>query len=125
MKPIQLDQDQANNLLDRMGATPDKTIARLVKYLAMNPESTSEVVRASTNIDNISNIARNANAKLWPLGYYIICQRPLDPMTSNKYQWSLIEVKAPGWKSVDQALGVDAANDPQFKRDVPYVGKRS
>lgn len=124
MKSIELNQDQTSELLDRIGATPDKTIDRLVKYLALNPESTSDVVRANTGIQNISNIARNANAKLWPIGYYIVCQRPLVPITSNKYQWSLIEVQAPTWKTVDQALSSQAANDPVFKRDVSDVETR-
>ena len=122
MKSIELNQDQTSELLDRIGAKPDKTIDRLVKYLALNPESTSDVVRANTGIQNISNIARNANAKLWPIGYYIVCQRPLVPITSNKYRWSLIEVQAPTWKTVDQALSSQAANDPVFKKDVPDVG---
>ena len=114
MKPIQLDQDQTNELLEHIGATPDKTIDRLVKYLAATPESTSDDVKANTGIKNISNIARNANAKLWPLGRYIVCRRPLVPIPSNEYQWSLIELDTPMWKTVDQALDSVASNDEEF-----------
>lgn len=116
MKPIQLDQGQTNELLERIGATPDKTIDRLVRYLAATPESTSDDVKANTGIQNISNIARNANAKLWPIGRYIVCRRPLVPIPSNDYQWSLIELDTPIWKTVDQALESLAANDAVFNQ---------
>jgi len=88
----------------------------LVKYLASAPESTSDDVRANTGIQNISNIARNANAKLWPIGHYIVCRRPLVPIPSNNYQWSLIELDTPMWKTVDQALDSLAANDPVYNQ---------
>ena len=55
MKPIQLDQGQTNELLERIGATPDKTIDRLVRYLAATPESKSGDIKANTGIQNISN----------------------------------------------------------------------
>jgi hypothetical protein len=116
MNPVKLNQIQTNDLLERISATPDKTIDRLVKYLASAPESTSDDVRANTGIQNISNIARNANAKLWPTGHYIVCRRPLVPIPSNNYQWSLIELDTPMWKTVDQALDSLAANDPVYNQ---------
>ena len=116
MNPVKLNQIQTNDLLERISATPDKTIDRLVRYLAATPESTSDDVKANTGIKNISNIARNANAKLWPLGRYIVCRRPLVPIPSNDYKWSLIELDTPMWKTVDQALDSLAANDPVYNQ---------